>query len=53
MHEDSQFSPQMVLVVLRILNSNLVLFMIGKSAFTLFTVFSFWIGPGLIFESPS
>ena len=43
------FSTQLVFVVLRILNTCVLLFCV-VSVFGLFVVFNLWIGPGLIFK---
>jgi len=43
------FSPKLMFVVLRILNT-FVLFFYIVSVFGLFVVFNLWIGPGFIFK---
>jgi hypothetical protein len=54
-HEELQFSPQMVLVVLRILNTCVLEFWWSDQSefMALIMVFNLWIGPGFILESCS
>jgi len=53
-HEDSRFSPQMVLGVVRILNTSVlvlcVVSVVGQSEFIALMVSNLWIGSGFIFE---
>ena len=57
-HEHSQFSPQMVLVVVRILNTSVLVFcvvsVVGQFEFiALFMVSTLWTGSSFIFEQCS
>ena len=52
--EDSQFSPWILLVVLRILNTYVVVFCVVSVVWSVWVhgfFFNLWIGPGFIFES--